>query len=1109
MPTQALFTRVKIFAVAFVSLCYSYHYSQSIEPFQKRYENSGINGELTMIGNSIVGNHPTDPYTGNQNNNNFDMVYIDVDNDASTFSSSSAQLSLTTCSKVVYAGLYWGTRQTLVTQAPENIKFKVPGGGYQNITADVDFGNLVFYKDVTSIVTALTNPNGTYFVADIPCDVDDDSGTFNNNKAAGWTLVLVYEDPDEPRKYISTFDGLTEVAPDNAEQFQYSGFVTPPSGPVEGKIGVAALEGDRNLTGEELLFAEGNVPASDPNSSFTLLSDAENPNDNFFNSKITIDGAQVTSRNPASTNTLGWDTAIVDLNPLNPGNSLLSNGATDATVRIDTEGDRIFPFLNTFSVNIIEPVLQVLTSVEDTSGNQITLNSPVPLGATVWYNLNFQNVGTDNAQNAYILNTLPFNVTLDETSFEFLDASNNPLTPGLITYSYNPTTRVVRFDIDDSLLVRESDPANAAYNIRYQVTASDNCFDYTDACTNILVNSLESYYDGETSGANITAQPGLNGINGCGLGNPGSMDLFVDTSSCQFDTVLEFCNNNLTITGDDGYNIYEWRDEDGNLLAANSKTITVTGPGVYTCTQTKVGCTVTTRTVTVLGLDVTFTPFDNQCKDSADGGVTIDVTDDAPTYNYELSQGGSTIQSTGFINAKTHTFNGLDIGNYSVRVTNTDGCFDTFDFQVQEPTLLTANNTVLDNIMPCNGNALSGRIEVTGNGGTKFTGGVNEYEYSMDGGAFQTSNIFETSVEGNHTITVRDANNCTTTTVANIDFDEEIEYELVKQDVLCYQGSDGEISITINQNNAGNTLSYSIDGGTNFQTSPNFANLSKGDYQIIIRKEKGVNTCDIVETVTLNEQIDLQFEATGGFSCEGATNTITATVAPEFTSDVTYRLNGGAANSTGIFEDVPQGQHTVTVTQNSTGCSAEPITVVIDNYIPVSFTVEQHVSTLALRDYIVIAENGTPDYEYAMLKNPSETTSPEVSEEDFGSSNVFVIPSAGFYTFYVRDARGCIVEEIVEFKDIEIPNFFTPNGDTVNDQWYPRNIELYPNITVQIFDRYQRLIATLQGNDQEGWDGIYKGKELPTGDYWYLVRLNEPTDDREFKGNFTLHRIIN
>jgi len=58
---------------------------------------------------------------------------------------------------------------------------------------------------------------------------------------------------------------------------------------------------------------------------------------------------------------------------------------------------------------------------------------------------------------------------------------------------------------------------------------------------------------------------------------------------------------------------------------------------------------------------------------------------------------------------------------------------------------------------------------------------------------------------------------------------------------------------------------------------------------------------------------------------------------------------------------------------------------------------------------------------------------------------------------------------------------------------------------VKIFDRYQRLIATYKGN-QYSWDGSYKGKPLPSGDYWYIIRLNDAIDNREYKGNFTLIR---
>jgi len=1083
--TQTTQKCVFIFAVLFLLLPLFIN-AQTTTPFVKRYETQGINGELTIIGNGILGDTSDTAYNGTDPNNWVDMVFVDIDGDPNTLNSSSANFSTGACNRVVYAGLYWGavsapsTIPSTPESTPDKVKFKVPGGAYQVLTADVDLER-IFYKDVTSIVTAISNPTGNYFVADI-------NTSEGINSAAGWSLVIVYEDPSEPRKYISTFDGFSAVrnSPNNVVDFSYSGFVTPPSGQVEGRIGVAALEGDLKWFGDQMLFK------ADANASFTALSDAENDVNNFFNSKITENGAQVTARNLNSTNTLSWDQKllIIDENNLNSGNGLIGNGETGATVRVTNNvgGDHIFTFLNTFSINIIEPIIQVLTSVEDTSGNQVTLGSPVQLGETVWYNINFQNIGTDNAENTVILNTLPFNVTLDESSI---------VLPAGVSYTFNSATRQLTFSIDDdSLVLKESDPNNASYDIRYQVTASDNCFDYTDACTNLLENFIESSYDGETSGQNVSGQPGLNGVNGCGLGNVGSMDLFVDTSSCNFDSTETFCNNDLTISGHDGYNTYEWVDENNNPVG-NTQVITVSGPGVYTVTQTRTGCSITERVVTVLGLAFTTTPSDALCKDQADGKINVEVTDTAATFTYVLSQGATVLSTVGPTADKNHEFTGLDIGTYNIKVTNNDGCFDNQSVTISEPTLLQATNRVLDNIMPCNGNELSGRIEVNG------TGGTPEYEYSMDNGAFQSDNIFETTVEGNHIITVRDANGCTTTTTANIDFDEEIEYNLTKTDVVCLGDSDGTITVNITQNNAGNTFTYSIDGGNSFQSSSTFAGLAKGDYEIIIRKVKGVNTCETIESMTIDQLVFLEFEVTGGFSCENSTNQIIATVADLYVDEVRYTLDGSVTSTTGIFDDVSDGEHTVTVVNTSNGCAADPITVNVEEYTPVSFEVVQKAGSL--REYEVIAIDGVPEYEYAMIKTTPNNPNPVAGDDDFTSNNVFNITSAGFYVFYVRDSKGCIVEEIKEFKDIEIPNFFTPDGDGINDTWYPRNIEIYPNITVDIFDRYQRLLVSYKGN-QSSWDGFYKSKLLPSGDYWYIVKLNEPDDNRDFKGNFTLYR---
>lgn len=106
----------------------------------------------------------------------------------------------------------------------------------------------------------------------------------------------------------------------------------------------------------------------------------------------------------------------------------------------------------------------------------------------------------------------------------------------------------------------------------------------------------------------------------------------------------------------------------------------------------------------------------------------------------------------------------------------------------------------------------------------------------------------------------------------------------------------------------------------------------------------------------------------------------------------------------------------------------------------------------------------------------------------------------------VEDALGCFLSQVVELQyfDIEIPKVFTPNGDGKNDYWSPKNLTNYKHSVTKIFDRYGRLLATLNYNQQ--WDGKYKEKELPSGDYWYILEVNHANDTRAFSGHFTLYR---
>ena len=93
---------------------------------------------------------------------------------------------------------------------------------------------------------------------------------------------------------------------------------------------------------------------------------------------------------------------------------------------------------------------------------------------------------------------------------------------------------------------------------------------------------------------------------------------------------------------------------------------------------------------------------------------------------------------------------------------------------------------------------------------------------------------------------------------------------------------------------------------------------------------------------------------------------------------------------------------------------------------------------------------------------------------------------------------------------IQFPKFFTPNGDGKNDTWIVKgaNKDFYPNASINIFNRYGKLVAQ-EPIDSQGWDGMYQGKLLPSDDYWFNITLI-PADTTKTtinkKGNFSLLR---
>jgi len=77
--------------------------------------------------------------------------------------------------------------------------------------------------------------------------------------------------------------------------------------------------------------------------------------------------------------------------------------------------------------------------------------------------------------------------------------------------------------------------------------------------------------------------------------------------------------------------------------------------------------------------------------------------------------------------------------------------------------------------------------------------------------------------------------------------------------------------------------------------------------------------------------------------------------------------------------------------------------------------------------------------------------------------------------------------------DVLIPNTFTPNGDGINDTWVIKNLNLYPQCTVQVYNRYGEKVYSSIGYGTP-WNGNYNGSALPAGTYYYIINLQNGTN---------------
>jgi len=555
----------KAYGTLIAVLCFSSLVFGQVEvPLEKRTEFT-IKGDFKFVSNTILGKvsdddgknvfNPNKSYNNGGLNNQFRMGFIDIDNDSSTFNSSSADLDIASgCAAIKHVGLYWTASYADKNRAHDitSIKIKYPGqNSYTNITgAKVihDYYNdpkslfkqYSCYKDITDQVINLENPLGTYTVADIPAttsEVNDDA-TLGNGLAGGWTIVVIYEDTSKPRKRFYVYDGFVNIdSKAKPVEFSFDNFQTIPEGAVHGKIGVISYEGDKGIRGDRFQVL------SNETNKYKGITDNTNPMNNFFNANITENGKNITSRVPASQNTLGYDADLFNIK--NPRNSIIGNNQTKSSFRLLTDNDGYSVMAVAFSVEIYEPAIQIVKRSRYSDDNFVFPNDLVSPDQDIIYSLTIHNDGNDDAKNTIIKDKLPENVIFSEESVV--------LPSKRIKVAYDETTRMLNFTVPNKMVKMDSEP----FEIRYAIKVNANCDSLNDYGELTIVDQpVIAEFNGSLTDTKKYTK-GYNFINKCNLPDYYQLKLAVDIS----DLNCPYANTNF---------VDRTKDLDKNLVELNN-----------------------------------------------------------------------------------------------------------------------------------------------------------------------------------------------------------------------------------------------------------------------------------------------------------------------------------------------------------------------------------------------------------------------------------------------------------------------------------------------------------------------------------------------------------
>ena len=349
----------------------------------------------------------------------------------------------------------------------------------------------------------------------------------------------------------------------------------------------------------------------------------------------------------------------------------------------------------------------------------------------------------------------------------------------------------------------------------------------------------------------------------------------------------------------------------------------------------------------------------------------------AAPYSYSLDGGAF---------SSNNSFSNLPSGNYTITVQDFNNCTITQSFTVPQDV-----STLSVNILGTTGTSCG---QANGQGVFLGNGGTSPYIYSVDGGSFGLSGVFQNLAGGSHTITIRDLNNCIATETFTIGTSSGISSSLSSSSNPSCQGSNNG-SASISASGGTGSYLYSLNGGS-YTSNNTFTSLSPGSYSVTVQDGNGC-TSSTSFSISQPSAITPSVASTSDVTCTGTSDGAASISASGGAGSYLYSLNGGSYTSNNTFSSLSPGSYSVTV-QDGNGCTSNTsFSISEPSTLTPSVVSTSDVTCAGMSDGSanISASGGTGGYTYSL------------NGGSFLPNGTFSGLSAGSYTVTVQDGNGC------------------------------------------------------------------------------------------------------